>query len=733
MIEELHPVPIHGFAAQNLDSAVLARALVTFLQLTSDAVLAFGSDGHIMLANSEAERLFRTCEGGLVGADVRKLFPPAIASDDSDDFEASVPFSLDGTTTALVCERANGDHIRVNVRCESMRGYDELYVLVGFASDAHVAEEQEHARLVEELSRANRRLSGTLRVVLETLDSLDVGMLFDRVLDEISDTLDAWATLAYVAENDGYRLRGGAEALGKSRAPMFFSASHPFAELMEREGRCLRLRVLRPTRDDLRKGVLTERQVIEEDSLQTITVAAGDVAPFASLVMCPVWFGGTTIALLVVGWKHEHSVADDDIRLLDAVAEYLSVQLAGAFAAMRAQHAEHLESLASQLRERLMAGDGNMEAALDETFALAAQGVEAQHVKLAGNAHQRTTVAKIADGTWQSIPVDLASLAGAQEAALLDVAPMDSLLRWLHEFGLPEQGVLAIIPTPEDSCRGYLVLRPEDSGPFEDVDLSFLQRFVEDVRAVGEGARARTRDKRIAQALQWGMRNELQRVDGISTESCYCSATETAYVGGDFYDLIRLPERRACVVMGDVSGKGVEAASVASAVKTAIGAYAWEGVGPARMVSLLNDFLLGFSKVETFATMFVGLVDLSEKTLVYCSAGHPPALLARAETGELITLEVQSGVVGAFGDMRYTDGEIEIDEGDVLLLYTDGSTEARSPQGSFFGEDGLREAAALEVACGFEGVCDRILEDVESFAGGTLGDDVALVALRFDV
>ena len=154
------------------------------------------------------------------------------------------------------------------------------------------------------------------------------------------------------------------------------------------------------------------------------------------------------------------------------------------------------------------------------------------------------------------------------------------------------------------------------------------------------GDEARNQDKRIAQALQTGMRNELQNVEGISTQGIYSSATAAAVIGGDFYDLIRLPHKRACVIMGDVSGKGVEAASVSAAVRTALGAYSWQGLEPARMVRLLNDFLLGFSRLETFATLFVGIVDRQSGTLTYCSAGHPPSLLVRASSGEVESLDV---------------------------------------------------------------------------------------------
>lgn len=718
--------------ANVVDSNVLARSLVTLLSLTSDAVIAFDAEGRIILANTEAERLFRVRDKGLVETDVRDLFPAA-NEERSAGFEKSLPFSVDGTTTRIVCERADGTHVSLGVRCDHLRGPGGTYLLVAHAIDPRASDEQERARLVDELSRANRRLSGTLRIVLETLDSTDVGMLFDRVLKEISETLDAWATLAYVAENDGFRLRGGQDALGTAPAPLFMAHAHPVVQMLYREGRPLRLRVMRPTRDDLRKGRLLKRNVVEEESLETLSIANEDLAPFASFVLNPVWFGGSAIALLMVGWRHEHNVGDNDVRLLEAVCEYLSVQLAGAFAAMRAQHAEHLEALGTQLRERLMSVSEISDEVIDTVFKDVATGVGATCVKLVGNRHQRTTLAKLANEKWHAMPLDLVALSTNRETCVTHTSSHESLANWLGDFGFPTDGVVVALGTDEDTCRGYLLLRDLESGPFDESDMAFIRSAADDVLALDEGERARTRDKRISQALQWGMRNELQHVDGITAESCYCSATEEAYVGGDFYDLIRLPGRHACIVMGDVSGKGVESASVSSAVKTALGAYAWEGVKPARMVTLLNNFLLGFSRVETFVTMFVAVADLEKGSLTYCSAGHPPALIVRASSGELTTLEVQSGVVGAFAGMSFVDGEVSISSGDVLLLYTDGTTEARDPQGVFFGEEGLREAVARESAMGFEGICNRLLLAVETFAGGTLNDDVALVAARFDV
>ncbi len=729
MTNELARTGVAGLQEQ--DGAVVLAAL---LSLTTDAVLVFNEDGIVVLANDEAERLFRTLPQTLVDTNVRALFPPvSTGAQPPDDLAASLPFALDGTTATLVCNSGDNTHVRIRVRCERLPITMEAYLLCahGMTDEGGVLDENE--RLVEELSRANKRLSGTLGIVLGTLDSLDVGTLFSRILSEIADTMDAWASLVYMAEQDGYRLRGATESLGSAPVPAFFPFENPLAAWVAQQGHTMCMRVRPLTREELRRGESTQREIVEESTGMSMTVPAELIPPCPSFATVPVWFGGHMIALIMVGWRHAHRLRKDDARLLDAVAEYLSVQLAGAFAALRAQHEERLEALGSTLRERLLSGTPLDDDLLKGLFGEAAEGMSATCVPLEGNSYQRTTMGDFLAMGRHSVPIDLCGICRAEKTPhIADVSELNGLAVWLEQAGEPSIGLLVALGDVAGSYRGYLILRSKHEEPFEAVDKSFLRRLSEDVLEVAAGERERTRDKHISQALQRGMRNELQWVDGLSTQSCYSSATEAAYVGGDFYDLVRLPNRRACVIMGDVSGKGVEAASVSAAVKTALGAYAWEGLKPARMVKLLNDFLLGFSRLETFATLFVGIVDLNAALLTYCSAGHPPALLVRADSGELALLGVQSGVVGAFEGLQYRDGEVAVRDGDILLLYTDGVTEARSPEGAFFGEDSLREVVSRESALGFSTLCDRVLDGVASFAGGRLEDDVALVALRFD-
>lgn len=732
MAQELLP-------ASDLTSSEGAQVsmLGALLAMTSDAVLVFDEDGTIIMANDAARRLFSVGRGTFIGKDVRALFGSTQrrVTEPDDGLEASLPFTCDGVPSPVILRTAAGPVLNAICRCERTATETVSYLMCLHAQDAHVADELEHSRLLDELSRANRRLAGTLKIVLGTLDSLDVQTLLEKILKEMTSTLDASAALAYVAEVDGYRLKGyvgDGTYDADVEAPVVMSYDHPLMTLVSRRARSCCLSVNNPTREELREGALRKRSVVDAEDGIAREVAREDLMGFATFILTPVWFGGNMIALLVSGWRQVMRPRTDDLRLLDAVAEYLSVQLAGAFAALRAAREERLNSLSTTLRERLLAGDEMTRELVDGVFAEAAEALEAELRPLDGSPHQKITMARLENGDVDSVPVDLRAEAAAHGIpAVYDVTEIPHMTWWVGG-PKPRHVMICLIGEAYGMLRAFLFIRDDTEVPFDDKEVSFLRRLCEDVVSVERGEQVRSRDKHISQALMSGMRNELQEVEGLSAESRYSSATEAAYVGGDFYDLVRLPNRRAAVVMGDVSGKGIEAASVSSAVKCALSAYAFEGLAPARMVELLNDFLLGFSRLETFATMFVGIVDISANELTYCSAGHPPALLVSADTRELVTLGCQSGVVGAFAGMDYRDGRQALKTGDILVLYTDGVTEARAQDGSFFGEDGLRELVAHEVAVGFAGLADRLLAGVAAFTGQSLEDDVAIVVVRFD-
>ena len=756
----------------------VAATLSQLLRLTSDAVIVFNMEGMVLLANEEAESLFAKVDGTIAGLDVRFLFTPANQENLQKPFSVdSLPFAIDGSTSMVAAPAQDGTSQVLSVRADYVGAPTQAIVLTASKLRDMASPMHDDERMVLDLRRANRRLSGALQIVLDTLDSEDMGQLIERVLEELSETVEADGALIYLAEQDGYHLHGATESLRSAsldRIPRYFAFNSSLERLTFYSEHALRLHTMPLNSSALKQGRVKKRNLVNEDTREVITVDASHLPPFTSFLVVPVWFGGHIVALIEVGWERKRALLVEDARLLDSIANYLSVQLVGALSAMRTQRRDTLREALARVRQGLLHSAAEGEKISGErlqqvmrsvgtdldarvfsvdccevtgNITLHALGAEqafgdvqdgaqdgAQAAAEAGGAQVAAEAGGAQDGGNQiALPSTVEGLkTGEGEASVKEVELESELSRALAAQGLPCKGAVLFLGKFAGEQHTWLFLREENAEPLSDIELDFLDRVMLLVHSLAVGAEENQQNKHISQALQSGMKNDLQKVEGISAEGIYSSATADAFVGGDFYSMIKLPGRRACIIMGDVSGKGIEAASISSAVKTALSAYAWEGRTPARMVATLNEFLLGFSRVETFATLFVGIVDLATSSLMYCSAGHPPAILVSAQSGEAELLDVQSGVVGAFHDMEYKNGSIRLHEGDILLLYTDGTTEARSPEGAFFGETGLRDMIMNEVPRGFDGLLNRFLSTLDRYTGRRLDDDVAMVALRFD-
>ena len=760
----------------------VAATLSQLLRLTSDAVIVFNMEGTVLLANEEAESLFAKEDGTIAGLDVRFLFTPANQENLQKPFSVeSLPFAIDGSTSMVAAPAQDGTSQVLSVRADYVGAPTQAIVLTASKLRDMASPMHDDERMVLDLRRANKRLSGALQIVLDTLDSEDMGQLIERVLEELSETVEADGALIYLAEQDGYHLHGATESLKSvslNRIPRYFAFNSSLERLTFYSEHALRLHTMPLNSGALKQGRVKKRNLVNEETREVITVDASHLPPFTSFLVVPVWFGGHIVALIEVGWERKRALLVEDARLLDSIANYLSVQLVGALSAMRTQRRDTLREALARVRQRLLhsaaegekisgerlqqvmrsvgtdlyaqvfsvdccevTGNVTLHALGAEQAAAAVDGAqgaaEAAGVQAAagvGGAQAAAEVGGAQDvGKQIALPSTVEGLkTGEGEASVKEVELDSALSRALAAQGLPCKGAVLFLGKFAGEQHTWLFLREENAEPLSDIELDFLDRVMLLVHSLAVGAEESQQNKHISQALQSGMKNELQQVEGISAEGIYSSATADAFVGGDFYSMIKLPGRRACIIMGDVSGKGIEAASISSAVKTALSAYAWEGRTPARMVATLNEFLLGFSRVETFATLFVGIVDLATSSLTYCSAGHPPAILVSAQSGDAELLDVQSGVVGAFHDMEYKNGMVHLHEGDILLLYTDGTTEARSPEGAFFGETGLRDMIMNEVPQGFDGLLNRFLSTLDRYTGRRLDDDVAMVALRFD-
>ncbi len=232
-------------------------------------------------------------------------------------------------------------------------------------------------------------------------------------------------------------------------------------------------------------------------------------------------------------------------------------------------------------------------------------------------------------------------------------------------------------------------------------------------------------DRDVANAMQRALLQLPQGVRGIEYAANYTSASEIAEIGGDFYDLLALPDKCVAIVIGDVSGHSLEAATLMVTVKNAIRAYAFDGQRPADTLRKANELLAAVTASNIFATVFLGVLDTDSGALTYCSAGHPPALLRR-RSGEIVRLAVESPLLGGLPGFDYIQAEEKLERGDYLFLYTDGAYEARCDF-EFFGEARLN--GLVEDSPTGQEACDRVSQVVTAFAGGRLEDDLAMLAV----
>ena len=237
------------------------------------------------------------------------------------------------------------------------------------------------------------------------------------------------------------------------------------------------------------------------------------------------------------------------------------------------------------------------------------------------------------------------------------------------------------------------------------------------------------REQRLLfERLQRVFLDALPPIPHVDFAHAHLSATSGAQIGGDFYDLFRIREECVGLMVGDVSGQGIEASRVAMMVKDSINAYVIEGRSPDEVLERVNRLLLN-KGVQGFVTAFLACLDLDTGEFRFSSAGHPPPLLS--VSGAARPLETKPAPpLGVFPEARYAASLTRLPEGSVLLLYTDGVTEARR-DGLFYGDDRLMQSLAFASGFPVSELPRLLFQDVLAFANNTIKDDAALLAIRY--
>ena len=303
------------------------------------------------------------------------------------------------------------------------------------------------------------------------------------------------------------------------------------------------------------------------------------------------------------------------------------------------------------------------------------------------------------------------------------------------------QGVRSVLAVPlgvSDKVFGIIYAdSPIAEGRFTEDHLKLLTTLASVAAIRVENAKlveARFQQERLERELQ--LASEIQQrfqpaappqiagseLQGISFP-CY-------EIGGDYYDFIERADGRLVIALGDVSGKGTAAALLMSSLHAAIHAQTGSHDTLVDTVTAVNKYLAENIPPNRFVTLFFAELDPESGALSFLNAGHNPPLIVHA-AGTVEQLSSGGLPLGIKGDAEYREGRTHLKHGDVLVIYSDGVTEAASPSGEEFGPTRLYEVVSRNVDASAAGIRDRIESALTKFSQGTqAADDITLVIVK---
>src|SRR5205823_13046008 len=243
-----------------------------------------------------------------------------------------------------------------------------------------------------------------------------------------------------------------------------------------------------------------------------------------------------------------------------------------------------------------------------------------------------------------------------------------------------------------------------------------------------DNARLYQQQKDFADTMQ---RSLLPRVapdlEGLELGAVYESSARVD-VGGDVYDYLRLADGRLAVVLGDVTGHGIEATADMAMAKFVFRSLAREHPEPGEFLASANDVVVGEIAAAKFITMAYLVVDGTTGEVACACAGHPPPRLVGVD-GSVRPLAATGLALGIEPGQRYDEARALLGEGESVVLFTDGVVEARRGR-ELYGTERLDKSLARGAGLSAEELALAVVSDCRSFAGGELGDDCAVVVIK---
>jgi phosphoserine phosphatase RsbU/P len=274
----------------------------------------------------------------------------------------------------------------------------------------------------------------------------------------------------------------------------------------------------------------------------------------------------------------------------------------------------------------------------------------------------------------------------------------------------------------------------------QDASLAFdlvqlcIKRYTENLKAETEAKERMLSELRIAHDIQVSMLPRVFPPFPDRTEFEIFATMEPAKeVGGDFFDFFLIDQNRLAVVIGDVSGKGIPAALFMAICKTLLKTDALRGLPPADVLERVNRLLIPDNEMMMFVTVFLVVLNIRTGEIQYADGGHPPPLIS-TPSGEVRFFEVPTGsILGAREDVRFGMAARIMAPGDIILLYSDGVTEAMNRDHELFSEGRLKGYLGQSRERDPVRLIPKIREQIRTFAGGAAQwDDITMVALKYN-
>lgn len=294
------------------------------------------------------------------------------------------------------------------------------------------------------------------------------------------------------------------------------------------------------------------------------------------------------------------------------------------------------------------------------------------------------------------------------------------------------QGLESLLAVPllaRGRSIGVLAVFSREPAAFSSEELHLLRTFAAQAALAIDNAEMFSREHEMVRVLQESiLPTRLADIPAIEAGSIYVAAGGADIeIGGDYYDLYTGPDGHVVIAMGDVCGKGVNAATKTSLIRHAIRGMIVAGLEPARILAELNELLLESGAADSIVTLWLGKFDTHSGRLVYADGGHPPALLLGPDRS-IARLGTTGALLGAVAGAEWEERSVRLLPESLLLLYTDGVTEARRAN-KFFGEGRVRRV--LRAGGSATEVAERLLGHVQRYCGGETRDDAAILAVRY--